>query len=468
MKGLSGVCAMVISMAAMGQELLPNGDFETYTQCPDYVSQIDRATGWSRPTEGTSDYMNACLGVPFSLNVPDNEFGYQAAHSGDGYAGFYCFHSYSEVTTAPDGDHEYVTHALAAPLTPGRQYTIEFFVSLADVSKYAVNDIGALLSMAIPTRTDEFAITGTPQVTNTSLTMLNDKTGWARIHGCVIADSAYAFITVGNFRNGASTVFAEVPSNFPLIWYSYYYVDDISVKEVPQPLLGPDITTCDAATLSVIDPIPGATYTWSTGEVGNTIEVDTAGTYSVQLGTDGCAASDTVVVNLASTIVLTLATDTLVDLCAAPTITIGPTGLPTNASVQWSTGEHTRTIEVAGSGAYTVTASAPDRCSSSATITVIDTCTTPVYVPNAFSPNEDGINDRWQPVWRTNAEANIELTVFDRWGQVLFASTGNSPSWDGRVNGNLVPIGSYVWKGHARDPNTQVVRQLSGHVVLVR
>ncbi len=462
------VCIVLLTFSAQGQNLLPNGDFETYTQCPDYVSQIDRATGWSRPTEGTSDYLNACLGLTWSLNVPENSFGFQQAHSGDGYAGFYCFYSGSEITTAPDNDHEYVTHALATPLTPGTQYTIEFFVSLADVSKYAVNDIGALLSTAIPTRSDELAITGTPQVTNTSLTMLDDKTGWARIHGCVIADSAYAFITVGNFRNGASTVFAEVPTNNPLIWYSYYYVDDISVMEVPQPVLGPDITTCDAVTLSVIDPIPGATYTWSTGEVGNTFEVDSAGTYSVQLETDGCVASDTVVVNLASTIMLTLATDTLVDLCAEPTITIGPTGLPMNASVLWSTGENTRTIEVAGSGAYTVTASAPDHCSSSATITVIDTCTTPVYVPNAFSPNEDGINDRWQPVWRTNAEANIELTVFDRWGQVLFASTGNSSSWDGRVNGNPAPVGTYAWKGNARDPITQVVRQLSGHIVLVR
>lgn len=58
------VVPMVIAFSVGAQNLVPNGDFEDYTQCPDYVSQIDRAVGWFRPTEGTSDYLHACLGVP--------------------------------------------------------------------------------------------------------------------------------------------------------------------------------------------------------------------------------------------------------------------------------------------------------------------------------------------------------------------------------------------------------------------
>ncbi|MBL7957987.1 MAG: hypothetical protein JNM49_08500, partial [Flavobacteriales bacterium] len=160
------VPCLLLASCAQAQELLSNGDFETFSQCPDYVSQIDRAVGWSRPTDGTSDYFNACLGVPFSMNVPDNQSGYEPARSGNGYAGLYCFYSTTAITTAPDNDHEYVTHALDAPLMPGGTYAVEFFVSLADVSKYAVNDIGALLSTQAPYRADEFAITATPQITN--------------------------------------------------------------------------------------------------------------------------------------------------------------------------------------------------------------------------------------------------------------------------------------------------------------
>ena len=90
-KRIIGLPLLVAASAMQAQNLVPNGDLEQYTQCPDYVSQIDRAIGWSRPTEGTSDYLNACLGVPFSESVPDNEFGYQSAHSGNGCAGFFCF-----------------------------------------------------------------------------------------------------------------------------------------------------------------------------------------------------------------------------------------------------------------------------------------------------------------------------------------------------------------------------------------
>jgi hypothetical protein len=292
--------AALLVPCAQAQNLVGNGDFEQYTQCPDYVSQIDRAVGWSRPTNGTSDYFNACLGVPFSESVPDNEFGYQAAHSGNGYAGFYCFYSTTAITTAPDNDHEYVTHALSSPLIPGLSYSVEFFVSLADVSKYAVNDIGALLSTTIPHRTDEYAITATPQITNTSLAMLNDKSSWARIHGCFVADSAYVYITIGNFHVGPATVFQEVSTNYPLIYYSYYYVDDVSVRPIEAPELGPDITTCSTATLTVMNPVTGANYTWSTGESGTSINVDTSGSYTVTMEADGCMVSDSIHVFVAS------------------------------------------------------------------------------------------------------------------------------------------------------------------------
>jgi len=51
----------LLPLTAAPQDPVTNGDPEEFTACPDYVSQIDRATGWFRPTEGTSDYFNGCL-----------------------------------------------------------------------------------------------------------------------------------------------------------------------------------------------------------------------------------------------------------------------------------------------------------------------------------------------------------------------------------------------------------------------
>lgn len=450
------------------QDLVPNGDLETYTLCPDYVSQIDRAVGWSRPTVGTSDYLNACLGVPFSESVPDNEFGYQAAHSGGGYAGFYCFYSNVPITTAPDNDHEYVTHALAAPLIPGETYGVEFFVSLADVSKYAVNDIGALLSTYIPARPDSYAITATPQVTNTSYAMLDDKSGWTRIHGCFVADSAFVYITIGNFHVGAATVFAQVPTNNPLTYYSYYYVDDVSVRHMEQPQLGPDISGCAAVTLAVQNPIDGASYTWSTGEAGTSIVVDAPGDYSVDLDMDGCLLSDTVHVEFAEPITLALASDTSADFCVVPTIIISAGPLPPDAEVLWSTGATTSAIEVGEPGTYTVLATGPGLCAASASMAVVDVCGWPLYAPNAFTPNGDGMNDSWRPLWRANEGAILALSVFDRWGRQVFTTTGSDGAWDGTADGTPLPAGVYAWKGRARDPATGTRLSLAGHILLLR
>jgi hypothetical protein len=82
---------LLVSHHVSAQQLVQNGDFENFSQCPEYVSQIERATGWTRPTEGTSDYLHACNTMPYSVNVPNTQFGEQAAHSGNGYGGILCF-----------------------------------------------------------------------------------------------------------------------------------------------------------------------------------------------------------------------------------------------------------------------------------------------------------------------------------------------------------------------------------------
>ncbi|MEO8591055.1 MAG: gliding motility-associated C-terminal domain-containing protein [Flavobacteriales bacterium] len=453
-------------LRTQAQQLVPNGDMEQFGSCPEAMGQVDRATGWSQPTLGSTDYFNACQGEPFTVSVPTNLCGHQPAHSGDGYVGIICF-SGPESAGILD-THEYVSHPLAAPLVPGETYSVEFFVNLADISKYAVNDIGALLSVQQPHRDDMLTIAGTPQVTNT--TMLADTSGWMRIQGCVKADSAYAFITIGNFHTGATTTYEEVPPSWSGSWYTYYYVDDVSVQHVAHPDLGlgPDLTICEATTLMVGEPLPGASYLWSTGATGPSITVDAAGIYSVQLASDECPLADTVVVQLGIPVTFGLSADTVVDLCATPHILLDARPQPPDADLTWSTGDATTSIVVDAAATYLVHASAADHCGASTSITVIDTCGAPVYAPNAFTPNGDGINDQWRPLWSANAGATLEWTVYDRWGHVLFSSSDPNDSWDGTAVGEPVPIGSYAWRGHAHDPATALFLELTGQVVLIR
>ncbi|MCK9498222.1 MAG: gliding motility-associated C-terminal domain-containing protein, partial [Bacteroidales bacterium] len=96
-------------------------------------------------------------------------------------------------------------------------------------------------------------------------------------------------------------------------------------------------------------------------------------------------------------------------------------------------------------GAYMFTFTDNNGCKTEANLVeLIDDDLDCLKIPNAFSPNGDGINDTW-------IIENIEdfpwatIHVFNRWGQLMFEGKGNSEHWDGTFNGKPVPTGSYLY-----------------------
>ena len=67
-----------------------------------------------------------------------------------------------------------------------------------------------------------------------------------------------------------------------------------------------------------------------------------------------------------------------------------------------------------------------------------------VKVPNAFSPNNDGINDKWE-IQYLESYPGCTIDVFNRYGQVVFSSVGYEKPWDGTFKGNPLPVGTYYW-----------------------
>jgi gliding motility-associated-like protein len=68
-----------------------------------------------------------------------------------------------------------------------------------------------------------------------------------------------------------------------------------------------------------------------------------------------------------------------------------------------------------------------------------------MYIPNAFTPNRDGLNDTFMPV--PGCELTFyQLNIFDRWGELLFVSHDVTEGWDGVYKGNLCPADAYVYK----------------------
>ncbi len=89
------------------------------------------------------------------------------------------------------------------------------------------------------------------------------------------------------------------------------------------------------------------------------------------------------------------------------------------------------------------------------------------YAPNAFTPNEDGLNDRFLPKGAGWDIKEYELYIFDRWGEKIFSTKQYDQGWDGRVNqkGEIVEDGVYVWKVKVKDV-FQKQHEFAGSVML--
>ncbi|HEY1872468.1 MAG TPA: gliding motility-associated C-terminal domain-containing protein, partial [Chitinophagaceae bacterium] len=67
-----------------------------------------------------------------------------------------------------------------------------------------------------------------------------------------------------------------------------------------------------------------------------------------------------------------------------------------------------------------------------------------IYVPNAFTPNGDGKNDYWRIPY-LDIGLDAEVSVFNRWGQLVYHVEGSTVSWDGNFSGTPQPTGVYVY-----------------------
>jgi gliding motility-associated-like protein len=91
---------------------------------------------------------------------------------------------------------------------------------------------------------------------------------------------------------------------------------------------------------------------------------------------------------------------------------------------------------------YRLTVTGIGNCAVSDTVRVI-LLKTPV-IPNAFSPNGDGIHDVWD-IKYLERYPGATVDIFNRFGQVVYRSSGYSRPWDGKLNGKVLPIGTYYY-----------------------
>jgi gliding motility-associated-like protein len=91
------------------------------------------------------------------------------------------------------------------------------------------------------------------------------------------------------------------------------------------------------------------------------------------------------------------------------------------------------------------------------------------WVPNSFTPDGNEFNQMWAPVLTSGISTdNFELTIYNRWGAIIWQSHDVNSKWDGTYNGVLVPDGTYSWIMKLDMIDDDGKKLITGHVTILR
>ncbi len=216
----------LLSFGQEGQNIVPNGSFESIGKKPRKLGSIENATGWVSPTGVRADLFT---GNEPEIGVPSNVYGTEDAHDGGNYAGIVGFSYGNKVPRS------YLMTKMDTPMKKGMRYCVKFYVSLAEASKYASNNIGVNFGKK-PFGTDsKVSIVAEPSIMhfNNDHKILSARYNWTEICGLYTADGGEKYITIGNFLSDEDTK-SERMKKDPNVKVAqaisaYYYIDNISV-----------------------------------------------------------------------------------------------------------------------------------------------------------------------------------------------------------------------------------------------
>jgi len=231
----SFVAASFLSFGQEGENLVPNGSFESKEKSPKRLGSIANATDWSSPTGVRADYFTPSKVQ--DIGSPDNIYGSEDAKDGSNYIGLTAFSYGNKVPRS------YAMTKLEAPLKKGLKYCVKFNVSLSEASKYASNNIAArFTNKAYSTEAKVPMITKEMDELlmhfDNDLTIQSARYNWSEICGVYTATGGEKFITLGNFMSDEDTKYERMKkdptSKAKIIVAAYYYIDDVSVTMIDE------------------------------------------------------------------------------------------------------------------------------------------------------------------------------------------------------------------------------------------
>ena len=418
------ILLLCVSLPAHAQNLITNPGFEKKYKCPTGRSEVaylpiyygfPTVLDWVSPTNSSPDYFNECA-TSAEVRVPELSLdGFHKPHNGEAYAGIAMFAG-SILHNTSDYWGEYLETKLSAPMQAGHSYFVSYYVCLTNHSRGSYNIISI--------------------------------------------DSIGARLTV----NMIDTL-CQMPMFF------IYGPPDITTP--------PGLFITDTANWTLVSGV----YHASGGEQWLTIGRFFSSTINYQLlysPVNDVNAIHCICYMLVDDVCVTdmenpETTDTIIYTPQFP-ITIGG-GRP-QGKYEWYNGDTAMQTSIQGPGTYT-------RQRWSGCSYTIDTfkvaemsVTDCVWLPSAFTPNGDGLNDLFGPgnIYCHPDLKDFSFTIYNRWGQMVFQTVNPGVKWNGMFNGMPQEMGVYYYtlrysysgafSGLNSPPGAQTF--VNGNVTLVR
>ena len=363
----------LIFRLAFTQNIVTNGGFENYSSLPLGGGECYKCVGWSNLNGSTTvawpyaspEYLHV-LGSG-GVQLPNSSFGSVTPYSGNAIMGF--------VSGRPSmaNYREYLSTQLSSPLVVGKTYNVSFWISNGDsnyLASLSSDGIGILFSSLSLSQSTHKPIGGIPQLEIVGQVW---SSSWQMYLFSFTADSAYNYLTIGNFYDDVNTnTQVQLTASLPI---SYYFVDE--VKVIPALDIIGDSIIClgDSTTLVAIE---GANFIWVDSlnpniviSTDSTITVSPTVTTTYLVFGNNDTASITVYVNYPPP-PINLGNDTA--FCQGESLQLDATS--SNATYLWQDSSTNTTYNVTQSGIYWVELT--NNCSTSSDTIIINVKDIPI------------------------------------------------------------------------------------------
>ena len=227
---------LVNAYQAQVANLVENGSFEIIKGKVKGLGCVDASADWKNVTSAKADLFVKENKLPILL-TSGNTYGKEDPKEGDNYAGLVVYSPKDKIA------RNYITSPLAQPMLKGKKYCVSMYISLAEGSKFATNNLGINFHKKQPKQDDNKTIVEKTAILHHQSKIMNATYGWEKVCGTYMAEGGEEFITIGNFTatDKTKTEKAIKIKDYKglLSDFAYYFVDDISVILVDQK------TSCD-------------------------------------------------------------------------------------------------------------------------------------------------------------------------------------------------------------------------------